>query len=124
MAIQLGSAYGKVNLDVSGLLSGVKMSGAAMIQLAEYGEVLGLKMQRAGTLLTLGLTVPIALMAKSAIKAASDLNETQNKVKVVFGNMSDSVLAFAKDSATAFGMSKQAALEAAGTFGNLFTSMG
>lgn len=124
MAIQLGSAYGKVNLDVSGLLNGVKLSNTALISLSEKGAILGQSMQNAGKLLTLGLTLPIAGLGVAAIKAASDLNETNNKIKVVFGEMSDTVLAWAKDSATAFGLSKQAALEAAGTFGNLFTSMG
>jgi hypothetical protein len=60
----------------------------------------------------------------ASIKAASDLEETRNKVKVVFGDMSDDVLKWGDSAALAFGQSKQQALEAAGTFGNLFTSMG
>jgi hypothetical protein len=124
MAIQLGSAYGKVDLDVKGLLNGVKQSKAGMMTLAGLGEQVGAGMKRAGQLMTVGLTLPLAALGAASIKAASDLEETRNKVKVVFGDMSESMLQWGKDAATAFGMSQQQALEAAGTFGNLFTSMG
>jgi hypothetical protein len=60
----------------------------------------------------------------SAITAASDLNETVSKVGVVFGPAADRVKAFGADSATAMGMSQNAALSAAGTFGNLMVAMG
>ncbi len=65
----------------------------------------------------------IADFARDSIKAASDLSESVSKAKVVFGESSKAVLAFAENSATAFGQSKQQAIEAAGTFGNLFVSM-
>jgi len=59
-----------------------------------------------------------------SVKAASDLAESQSKVGVVFGESSAAVEAFAESSATAFGQSKAQALEATGTFGNLFRSIG
>lgn len=65
----------------------------------------------------------IAGFAKDSIKAASDLAEATSKAKVVFGDSSKEVLKFAQNSATAFGQSRQQAIEAAGTFGNLFVSM-
>lgn len=65
----------------------------------------------------------IAQFAKESIKAASDLSESVSKAKVVFGDSSKEVMKFAENSATAFGQSKQQAIEAAGTFGNLFVSM-
>jgi hypothetical protein len=58
-----------------------------------------------------------------AIKKASDLSETVNKVGVVFKNQTPLVLAFGKDAASSMGLTEQAALEAAATFGNLFTAM-
>jgi len=58
------------------------------------------------------------------IRAASDLNETVNKAKVVFGTAADSVLAFGETSAQAMGQSRQQAIEAAATYGNLFVTMG
>src|SRR5690242_12979370 len=54
-----------------------------------------------------------------SIKAASDLNETENKSAVVFGDSAKAIDTWATNAATKIGMSKQAALEAAATFGNL-----
>jgi hypothetical protein len=59
-----------------------------------------------------------------AIGAASDLAETVSKVNVVFGDQADKILDLGKTSATALGMSENAALAAAGTYGNLFRAMG
>lgn len=70
------------------------------------------------------LTLPIAAAGGAAIEYASDLEETKNKVTVVFGEMSGAVLDWSADSATAMGMSQNTALSGVGTFGNLFTTMG
>lgn len=59
-----------------------------------------------------------------AVGAASDLGETTSKVSVVFGDAADEVFALGKTSATALGLSENAALSAAGTYGNLFRAMG
>ena len=59
-----------------------------------------------------------------SVGAASDLNETVSKTGVVFGENSAAVLAWSETAATALGQSKQGALDAASTFGNLFVSMG
>lgn len=65
-----------------------------------------------------------AVFAKSAISAASDLAESQGKVSVVFGEQAKEIEAWAATASTAFGQSKQQALEAAGTYGNLFQAFG
>lgn len=62
--------------------------------------------------------------AEDSIRAASDLNETVNKSAVVFGKSASVVEDFGDRAAKSVGMSKQAAMEAAATFGNLFESMG
>lgn len=59
-----------------------------------------------------------------AIDAASDLNESVSKAGVVFGQGQGQLLKWADTSATAFGQSKQQAIEAASTFGNFFEAMG
>lgn len=58
-----------------------------------------------------------------AVTAASDLNETVSKVGVVFGQQSSEVQQWAANSATAFGLSKNAALGAAASYGNLFVAL-
>lgn len=66
----------------------------------------------------------VAEFAKAAIGAASDLNESVSKTGVVFGAAAADVEAWSKSSATSMGISQQAALEAAGTYGNLAVSLG
>lgn len=61
--------------------------------------------------------------AGSAIDAASDLNESMSKVGVVFGDSADAIERWSRDAAQNMGLSQQAALEAAGTFGNLFDAL-
>lgn len=61
---------------------------------------------------------------KTVFNAASDLNETVNKIGAVFKTTGGDVLNWGQDAAQNLGMSRQAALEATGTFGNLFQTMG
>ena len=58
------------------------------------------------------------------ISDSSNLAESQSKVNVVFGESADEITAWASTAATAIGQSKQQALEAAGTYGNLFQAFG
>lgn len=85
---------------------------------------MGDKAKSWGRGLTAGVTVPLAAMGLKAMDMASDLDESMSKVNVVFGESSEAVINFSEDAATALGQSQQEALEAAGTYGNLFVSMG
>ena len=58
------------------------------------------------------------------ISAASNLEEAQNKVNVVFGQSAAEVSAFADAASSSIGLSERAALEAAGAFGNMFNTIG
>lgn len=64
-----------------------------------------------------------AVLTKS-INAASDFQEAQTAVEAVFGSASSTVNKFAADAATAFGLSKNAALDGAKTFGIFGNSAG
>lgn len=68
--------------------------------------------------------VAIIAVGKSSIDAASNLDESVSKINVVFGESAGAVKTWAKGSAEAFGLSTQQALEAAGTYGNLFSAFG
>lgn len=59
-----------------------------------------------------------------SIGAASDLAESTSKVSVVFGKQAADIEKWASSAAKNIGTSKQAALEAAGTYGNLFVALG
>jgi len=66
----------------------------------------------------------VAAFAKESIMAASNMQESLSKVRVVFGEGAAEVEAFGKSAAANLGISNQAALEAAGTYGNLFQAFG
>jgi len=66
----------------------------------------------------------VSAAAYKSIQSASNLAESQSKVNVVFGDSAGIIDEFAKTSATSFGITKQAALEATGTFGNLMQAFG
>ena len=66
----------------------------------------------------------ISNFATESIKYASDLEESLGKVGVVFKNNSRDIEEWSKDSVQSLGLPQAEALEAVGTFGNLFTSMG
>lgn len=66
----------------------------------------------------------LAVGAVKAVKAASDLQEQVNKANVVFAENGKEVIKWSKGLATSFGLSSRAALEAAGTFGNMLVPMG
>jgi hypothetical protein len=100
--------------EVTGDLDGL---GRAATRFGDKATDLGNKM-------TLGITAPLSVLGGLSVDAASDMAESASKMRAVFGPAADSVAAFADTSAKNLGMSKQQALEAAGTYGNLFTAMG
>ena len=66
----------------------------------------------------------VVAFLKSAADESSNMSESLSKSKVVFGESSVAVEKFGETAARSLGMSKQQAIEAAATFGNLFVSMG
>ena len=75
--------------------------------------------------------VPMAIAAtaaiafgKSAVDAGSNLNETLSKSNTVFGEQAAAIEKWANGAAKGFGQSKTQALEAASSFGNMFTQLG
>ena len=82
------------------------------------------RFQSIGQSMTIGITVPVLAAGAAAFKMASDYEESLNKVRVSFGESSKSVEDFAKTTLTSFGIAEGSALEMAGLFGNMATSMG
>ena len=87
-------------------------------------QQIGASLTKVGVGLTAGVTLPLLAVGKASISAASDLSEALSKVNVVFGDSADEITAWSEQSADAFGLSRAQALAAAGTFGNLFATMG
>jgi hypothetical protein len=115
---QLKTGLAQAEGALKGLDGSVKTASTGMTNFAS-------KLKSVGA--TIGLAfagTQIASFAKSSVMAASDMAESLSKVQVVFGQGSDAVIKFGKDAASNMGISNQAALEAAGTYGNLFQAFG
>ena len=80
-----------------------------------------------GQSLTKNVTVPLlalSVVVNKTITDASNLQEAESKVTAVFGAQAKEILKWGKTTSTAIGVSNRAALEAVGTYGNLFQAFG
>jgi phage-related protein len=124
MSTNVGSIHYDLKLDTSEF---DKKSSQVKSKLNSFGGAIssvGDKIADTGKTMTLGLTLPIVAGAGLAIKAASDLGETINKVTVAFGESSAEVMDFGKTTLKSIGVAKATALDAAALFGDMATSMG
>ena len=119
MATQVGNAYIPVRPDMSQF--------GREVEAGTKGAMGSLKNFAKTAAITLGGAFAVTKgvdFLKGSIGAASDLNETVSKARTIFGPAADELERWASGSAKAFGQSKQQALDAAGTFGNLFVQLG
>ena len=111
----------KLGLDSAELDSGLAKTESSV---SSRMKNIGSSMMKTGGIMTAGLTLPIIAAGVKMGALASDMEESINKVNVVFGESAGEIQSWAKTAATSLGMSSQQALEAAGTYGNLFRAMG
>jgi len=105
-----------IGVDLSKLESGLRKASK---ELARAGD----QISSLGSKLTMGLTVPIAGAAAAAIKYASDMEESTNKVNVAFGSSADQVKKWSQTTLESIGVSRGSALEMASLFGDMATGM-
>lgn len=113
----LGSAHGKVEIDASGVRTGVSDATRSLQDLQKKAYAIGDGLKTLGRNLTIGLTLPIIAMGGAALKAATDFEETRNKTQVVFEDMADTVVASSEKSARALGINKEAYSDYASSMG-------
>lgn len=118
--------------DTAQLKSGLAQAEAAIKGVDDNVKVAngGVK-NMIGSLKSFAATMGVAFagtqlvqFAKDSVMAASNMAESLSKVRVVFGEGSAAVEEWGKKAADSMGISNQAALEAAGTYGNLFQAFG
>ncbi len=83
MAINLGSAYGKVSIDSSGVKSGVSQSISQLQKLQAAGQLIGGALQKVGAGLTLGVTVPVIAFFKSSVDSAMEAENALAELNAV-----------------------------------------
>lgn len=107
-----------------GAAQGVEGAGQAAERAGVSIKELGEGLTKAGESMTKFVTLPIAGLMTAAVAGASDFTETVGKTEVVFGDMTDRVMAWSETSVQAMGLAQGSALEFAGTYGDMATGMG
>ncbi len=108
--IEIVASTGKALKEIQGLKGNV--------------EKVGKSIKKAGQALTVGVTLPIAGMAWQAVQAASDLEEATNKLRVVFGDAADELERMLGDAPQRLALARDAAYDAAASFGQLLQVAG
>jgi hypothetical protein len=115
---QLKTGLAQAQAAIKGVDDNVKKTSTGMTNfvgnLKKVGAALG----------TTFAATQVVAFAKQSIMAASNMEESLSKVRVVFGEGAAEVEKFGASAAQNLGISNQAALEAAGTYGNLFQAFG
>ena len=121
LVVKLTADVGKY---VQGMGDAAKETDSVVARMGKGVQTIG-KLAVGG--IAAGVGAVAATMAKlgpQAINAASDFEESLSKVNVVFGDSAGVVEAFSRTTAWGLGVSQREALATAGTYGNLFVTMG
>ena len=110
----LTNSTNKVNKSINGMTNSTSKLKSA------FGGIKGI-LGKLGLLATIGQLVSFG---KSAIETASSLEEVQNVIDVVFGSSAETVNQWAKETASAFGLTELQAKKFSGTFGSIFKASG
>ena len=102
---------------------GIKKAIAQFKQLETTGEKAQFALKKALVPATAALG-GLAIAAKGAVTAASDMAEAQSKVNVIFGEGADEIAKYAATASSKIGQSKKAVMDAAGTFGTFGKAAG
>ena len=102
---------------------GIKKAIAEFKQLETTGEKAQFALKKALVPATAALG-GLAVAAKGAVAAASDMAEAQSKVNVIFGDGASEIAKFAATASSKIGQSKKAVMDAAGTFGTFGKAAG
>lgn len=115
----------KILADTKGINNGIKDVNS---KLGGFEKTLGKVGSALKTAFAVGAAAAIGgglvTGVKSAITAASDLNETMSKTQTIFGKATPTIVAFGNSASKSMGISKQEALAGASAFGNFFDQIG
>jgi hypothetical protein len=108
-------------------IAAVKAADGGFNKLSTSANILSASLVNTGRSITKNVTVPLVALTvviNKTITDASNLQEAQAKVTAVFGDQAKGILAWSKTTSAAIGISSRSALDAVGTYGNLFQAFG
>lgn len=117
MALNVGELFAEITADNTELKSALNDSQKAF-------KEAGNKISNIGKTVTASVTLPIAGAGFAAIKMASDVSESTNKVSVAFKDNSKDVMDWSKTTLKSFGIAQGTALDMVSLFGDMGTAMG
>ena len=118
-----GNILIKIGAEAYGALSEFDKVNGKMGETATKSQKVGAALKAAAVPATIALGA-IAVGAKKAIDAASDLEKQVQKTSAVFGPSAKAIVAWSEGLAKSFGLSSGEALDMANRFGNLFVNLG
>ncbi|NCT16851.1 MAG: phage tail tape measure protein [Flavobacteriaceae bacterium CG18_big_fil_WC_8_21_14_2_50_34_36] len=84
----------------------------------------GNKMKRAGSALSVGITLPVLAIGAASVKSASDAEETSSKYQTIFRDISNAAQTASEELQKSYGQSSRAAQQLLGDTGDLLTGFG
>lgn len=123
--VPIVSSWNPQGLDKA--VAEIKRAEGSFNKITRTADILSASLISTGKGLIRNVTVPLAglgIVVNKTITDASNLQEAQSKVTAVFKTQAGEVNRWAKTTSAAFGISQRQALEASGTFGNLFQAFG
>lgn len=121
-----GSVIGALRAELSASIaqwqSDMGKAADSVKKLSGQFKKVGEDMQQVGGAMSLAITAPLVLFGSKSIQAASDAAEMQSAFRYTFGDMADSVEAWAQKTGDALGRSSTVMQQQALSFQQLFKS--
>ena len=120
MAVDVGSAVGYLDLDISGFLSGLRSAqseaDSASKKIGQKLSGIGDSMSKIGGIATAGLTVPIVTAVTTSVKQFANLEQSIGGVETLFKQSADTVIENAERAYKAAGVDANSYMEQVTSF--------
>ena len=120
MAVDVGSAVGYLDLDISGFLNGLKSAqdeaGKTSTSITDKLDAVGSKLSKAGTKMTALVTTPIVGAGTAVVKTAANFESAMSKVSAISGATGDDLDALTEKAKEMGESTKFSASESADAF--------
>lgn len=123
-AAKFKASANRIKSSLASIKNATKKGSVELEKFKKKLNSVGRGMRNFGAKATLGITLPVALAARSMIKAAADAEEARSKFKTIFSSISSEADAMAKNLVKSYGLSKIGAREMLSFTGDILTGFG
>lgn len=118
---KIGDAFIEIRAKMDTLKSDLNKTESMVVSRM---KAIGAKLRTVGIGMTAAITAPLVAFGKSALSAAGDVEEMENKLSVVFGKSSKAIRSWSDNLAKNVGRSRFEIREFAADTGDMLTGMG